>query len=372
MQQRVPNPDEICKMKVQGSDFQDWKSVRVEHHASEAWAYFRFTAVERHPGQQFVPGNDCDIELGGEPALVGVITHRQVGYDAHNHQVQLQGKSKSWYPSKSSIVGSIDQANFDGKKFKEVATAVLKPFGMKPDFKGEISDKPYKKLQVEPGENVWMFLERIARVRSVVCGSDEKGNFVFRGKNQGQSQATLEEGKNILRMNCIFSSENVSSEYIIENQSVGTDGHSGPDIAKQNAKLKGSAKAYCPLKTPCEHNVWDQEEVKLRAQNEQFWHEGDQLQAIVTVQGWKTNSPNGGSLWKAGENVHVKSDMCPLDAELGIQSAIFTQDNESGTLTTLLCVPPYLLRGESEFNMSGGGIGDPSKYGDDEPIGPAK
>jgi len=375
MQQKIPNPDEICKMSVAGSDFQDWKSVRVEHHWAEAWAFVRFTAVERQPNpQQFVPGQDCNITLGGEAALTGVITVRQVAYDANSHQVQLQGKSKSWYPSKSSIIKPTP-TKFDGMTFQDIASQVCKPFGIQPTYKGDISSKPFKKLRVEPGENVWMFLERIARMRRIVCGSDQKGNFQFIGKGgagQGGS-TTLEEGKNILRMQCIFSVENTQSEYIMNSQSAGTDGHSGPPIAQQKSSMKGTAKAYSPLKTPNEHNVWDEDEVQLRTQHEQFWHEGDVLQAVVTLQGWKTNSPQGGSLWRVGDNVHIKSPMCPLDVELGILSAIFTQDNDTGTLTTLICVPPFLLGGESEFNMSQSGAPqDPSSYANDQAIQPSQ
>jgi prophage tail gpP-like protein len=245
---------------------------------------------------------------------------------------------------------------------------------MTPNFKGNIDSKKFKRLRVEPGENVWIFLERIARMRHVICGSDEKGNFQFVGKGGGgSSQATLEEGKNIEKIQCIFSVENTQSEYIMNSQSAATDGHSGPLVSQQKAKVKGTAKAYSPLKTPNEHNVWDEDEVKTRVEHEQFWHEGDVLQAVITVQGWKTESPKGGSLWKVGSNVHVKSPMCPLDVELGVQAAIFTQDDKNGTQTTLVCVPPWLLNGESEFNMSQSSAPqDPTSYGNQDTIQPSQ
>jgi hypothetical protein len=51
--------------------------------------------------------------------------------------------------------------------------------------------------------------------------------------------------------------------------------------------------------------------------------------------------------------VKEKSDMCPLPGvDMAIQNATFTQDNNSGTLTVLECVPPKQLKGESDFNFA--------------------
>ena len=59
----------------------------------------------------------------------------------------------------------------------------------------------------------------------------------------------------------------------------------------------------------------------------------EQLQVTIVVQGWL--KPGGGGLWKPGEKVHVKSPMLIVDEQLDLVSATFTQDNKSGTRTTL-------------------------------------
>ena len=105
MQHQVPNPDEICKLKVKGTDFKDFESVFVQLHFSESFNFFRFTAVERQPSpQQFNVQDECEVELGGEQAIKGFITVRQVAYDAETHKIQLQGKTDTWWPAKSSIM----------------------------------------------------------------------------------------------------------------------------------------------------------------------------------------------------------------------------------------------------------------------------
>jgi prophage tail gpP-like protein len=52
---------------------------------------------------------------------------------------------------------------------------------------------------------------------------------------------------------------------------------------------------------------------------------------------------DGGGLWQPGTKVHVKSPMIMIDEELDLMSATFTQDNKSGTRTSL-----ELLRGAGQ------------------------
>jgi prophage tail gpP-like protein len=58
----------------------------------------------------------------------------------------------------------------------------------------------------------------------------------------------------------------------------------------------------------------------------------EQLEVTIVVQGWL--KPSGG-LWKAGDKAHVKSPMLIVDEELKITKVEFTQDDKSGTLTTI-------------------------------------
>jgi prophage tail gpP-like protein len=348
MQQRVPNPDEVAKLKVEGTDFQDFESVFVQLHFVEAFNYFRFTAVERQPNpKQFKIQQKCQVELGGEQAIEGVITIRQVAYDANSHAVQLQGKSLSWWASKSSIMNQPEKG-FDGKTFEDIAKKVCEPFDIKPEFVS-VSQKPYKKCQVEPGETVWSFLERIAREKAIVCGCDTKGNFKFVGKLESSKQGTLEEGKNILRMQYVASCETLHSDYQFNSSSSATDGHSGPDASEIRTKKKGTAKFNSPKLTNNEHPGYDEAETQDRTDYEYSWSEASVLHVIVTVQGWKSD---GGGLWTPGKTVTVKSPMCPLNGvELAIETATFTQDNASGTLTVLQLVLPSLLKGQSDFQL---------------------
>src|SRR6516162_4690590 len=178
--------EETCTILVNGRNFSDWETVLVFHDIAEAYPTFKFSTadVAEVPMDwqllQFKPGNDCGIYLGGQLAITGVIITRQVAYDANNHGVMLDGVGIQWWAHRASIVPEANEevGNFDDMSFEEAARKVLAPTGIQLIPKGPLNPLKFPRLQSEPGETIWAFLERIARVRGIIMGSDELGNFI--------------------------------------------------------------------------------------------------------------------------------------------------------------------------------------------------
>jgi prophage tail gpP-like protein len=366
----MPNPAEVATLIVQGQRFEDWQSVWVQSRYAEAYPLFRFTAAERDPipelwtKLQFKPGDECIIYLGGELAITGVIIERQVGYDANNHAVQLSGKGITWYATKSSVIHHT--GNFDGKTFEQVAREVIAPFGVGVKTIGTLNAIPFKRLSIQPGETVWDFLERIARPRGIILGSDIYGNILLIDHHTGEVVEQLIEGKNILKMQCVISKEHAFTDYIVRAQTGASDEQHGAAASEQECGAPGTAKRYSVNITPAEQPVWNKGEVCDRAKHEAIWHEGYEITAITTVQGWLRG---GTALWHAGDDVLVNSPMAMLNQVLKIESATFTQDRNSGTLTTLELVPPWKLKDHNNYNV--GNAGAPQEPGDTKSTGGA-
>jgi prophage tail gpP-like protein len=85
--------------------------------------------------------------------------------------------------------------------------------------------------------------------------------------------------------------------------------------------------------------------LKKRVDTEARWTKAQQIQVTCVVQGWLFN----GSLWEAGKNVNFNSRMAMIKQELAVQSVTFTQDNQQGSLTTLLLVAPWGLNAQRGF-----------------------
>jgi prophage tail gpP-like protein len=365
-------PDEVATIVVGGRRFDDWESVYVQDRWADGWAIFRFTATERDPlpgvwdKLQIKPGDECAIYLGGYLAIVGVVTVRQTAYDANSHGVMLQGVGLTWFAARGSILDKT--SSYDNMTFEQVARKVLAPFSVGVRVIGSLDATPYMRLQNEPGEFVWNFLERIARSRGIVMGSDRYGNMLLIGDHASAVVADLVEGDNIKRCQATISIDPFRSQYVVSGQTAATDGNAGRAASEQWAVAGGSLSRYSPLLTPSEHPVWTIGELAARAQHEKVWIEGTEIQATITIVGWlkpgfvqqstaiQTALGTPSALWMAGEVVSVYSPMAMLDLAMKIQNVTFTQDEASGTLTTFDLVIPWLLKDRGDYNVNRTGV----------------
>lgn len=355
----MPKPQETALLIVNGQEFSDWESVWVQQRWADSFTYFRFTAAERDPiftkqgsfplwqKLQFKPGDTCTVVLAGQLAVTGYIETRQVAYDAHQHGVMLIGKSNTAPAARSSV--NTKTGNFDKKNIVQVAQEVLQGYPVGVRVVGAPDMTPFDKLQNEKGELIWDFLERIARPRGVVMGSDEKGNFLLIGDHSTSSVAELVEGRNIKSCQCTITIEHIYEEMRVDAQTAASDDNSGTAASELTAQV-GSA-VGTPLKsfllTAAEQPVKTQAEVQSRARNESIWHDYTQVQATIITQGWLSD---GVTLWHAGDKVFVNSPMAMLNNDMKIQNCTFTQDSNNGTQTTLDVVMPGLLRDTEGFN----------------------
>jgi prophage tail gpP-like protein len=353
------NLDEVATVVVNNRQFNQWESVYIQQRWAEAFPIFKFTSadiVEVPPKDwqtlQFKPRDECAIYLGGLLAIAGFITTRQTTYDAENHQVQYEGVGLTWFAGRSSILNQT--GNYDGKTFEEIADEVIGPTGVGICKIGTLDATPFARVSNEVGETVWDFLERLARVRGIVLGSDHLGNFLLIGDHSFVPQDSLVEGVNIKQMNAIIYAGDIYSTYHVRGQTAATDEQHGTEASEQEAFVEGSAQHYSPLLLPSEQPVWGVGELQTRAAHEAVWHEGTQWQVTVVVQGWM--KPSGG-LWAPGMLVYVRSPMAMIDFVMKVQTVTFTQDSNSGTQTTLDLVPPFYLKDRAEFNL--GTVGAP-------------
>jgi len=346
--ERAPiNVAEVAMLQVGGVEFHDWESVYVQHRWQEGWPTFRFTAAEGaeqpfdYAKLQFKPGDDCTIILGGQLAVTGIITQRQVAYSAMEHGVQLSGVGKQWAASTSSVPSENNQNNFDNKTAENIFQKVVASVGGMGRVIGTVDAQPFKVMQSQPGELVFDFLDKVARMRNATLGSDHLGNLLIIGEHSNPIVQQLTEGFNILKMQAIFSNELMYSLYKLTGQFKVQDDKSmaaaAQIMSRANGGLKGQKRA---LEIVAEHPSETPEEQQKRATYEALRRDGTQLRCNVTVQGWLRDGVN---LWRTGDNVMIYSPMVPVNLGMKIQTATFTQDSKGGTTTLLECVLPWML-----------------------------
>jgi prophage tail gpP-like protein len=342
------NPEEVAEIMVEGYSYSDWETVWVQHRWKEAWPQFRFTTAERDPVAalwsrlQIFPKDLVLIKLGGQIAITGVVIVRQTAYEANSHSVSIQGNGDQWFTWRGAILDK--EGTFPGG-YVDVATAVMKPFGVAPTVIGSIDPLPFKPpAKNTPGETVFEFLQRLGTMRKVVLGGDWRSGLLLIGDHQSEMVDSLVEGVNIKSCQCVININEWHSHYVARGQSQRSDEGSPPDAAQLEGYVNSPFfSRYSPILTPVEHPVWTQQEVQDRAEFEAREREGVIIEATVTVYGWFTSD---GTLWAqcCGKDVMFMSPMTGLGHErLSIKTVTCTQDRQSGTQTTLELVAPWYL-----------------------------
>lgn len=331
---------------VEGTKFEDWESVWVQHRWSDGWPLFRFTAAERADmptlwtALQFKPGDACTITLGGQLAITGIILTRQTAYDASNHQVELAGAGRTWAAGTSSV--DAKKANFDNMTLKQVADKAYGDVGVTVRQIGTLDETPFPHLQATPGEQVFDFVDKQARNKGATLGSDHLGNMLLIGEHSGQVVQQLVEGQNIKKMQCVISNEMMADVYSAVGQGANAEQLSAATSAEMRKDINSEVyKGYFKfIQTPLEHPPMSQAEVDARAFYEKRLRDGTQITAHVTVQGWLRD---GIDLWRCGDDVQVTAPMAMLNFVMKIQTLTFQQDTQSGTTTVLELVMPWKL-----------------------------
>jgi prophage tail gpP-like protein len=353
---------ETVQLSVDGGNFTDFESVWIQSTWGDSYDQFKFTCAERVGGKQFIPGQKCSIKLAGKDAISdGIILSRQITYDAYRHGILIQGVSRTWAGARCSI--DHGTCSFDNKDIKAISEEIFKPTGVKIETRGNVDLTKWEYMHSMPGETMHAFIERLARDRNVILTSDPEHSdtllLVARDYDNG-NQGQLIEGQNILKMQCEFSKKNAYSKYIIHGQTPADNKINMTVAAEQRKTADGTLEEfYSVRKIAMEQPVRTAKEVQVRADNEAAFERSQELQATATVQGWQPGgAQGGGDLWRKGKKVKVTSPMAILDQELAIQQVTYTQDNQSGSLSTLVLVPPgKLAQSKATISSSPGGVG---------------
>ena len=348
---------EVMTLQVNGQLFTNWTTVRVEQKVTEWFPTFQFECTEETPvplavnGAQFVPGDVVRVYVGGVPAVFGYISERHVGYDAKQHGVRLIGCGRTADLTNSCVpLEKLD--GHDGQTWKQLADSITAHLGISVKLVGAVDDKPFEKIAIQPGDTIQAVLERYARGRNIVIGSEAiDGSLLAIGENQSYSSGMLIEGVNILRANCVIRDPFIFRKIFVIAQGQGSDNASGDGQNKQMAQLDGSSSRNRYMVVPYEISEPDDHGLKRRAQMEKLFTEGSYLEAQITVQGWFKDSNQSDSVWRAGEYYGVNAPMLILDNVLLGCSACVYEQSDAGSTTTLTMVLPIHMNGL--FNYRG-------------------
>src|SRR5262245_22149577 len=346
--QRLFGSKEIVTLKVRGKLYTNWTSVRVEQRVTQAFPIFQFECTEESPMPlqpwmlAFVPGDIVQVFVGGVPAVFGYITERHVGYDASNHGVRLIGVGET-ADLTNSMVPVEKLGNHDGKNWAQLFHEITAHLGTQLQIiSADLT--PFESIQVQPGETIMAVLERYARMRNIVIGSNANGGWLAMSEHPAVSSGKLFESSNILRANAVVRDNMVYKKYTALMQGSGSNSAWGAGQNQMRADLSGTSTRNRQSVVVAEI-ADNMHGLQRRVKMEHVFCEGSYLEAQITVQGWFKEEGRSDDVWRAGEYYSVYSPSLILHGEVRGCSGCVYEQTDSGSTTTLTMVKPEHMNG---------------------------
>jgi prophage tail gpP-like protein len=386
-------PGQGLVLRIQGTDYGGWTSVRVRRSVEEASGTWACEVSERWPGRDqpwpIAPQDACTVYLDGQLVMTGWVEGYAPSFDARSHRIEVRGRSLTADAVDSSV--EIDGGQLKGLTLQQVSERVLKPLGINVDFKNAPDGGKLPDIQVQQGETAHALIERVCRMQGLLVFDDERGHLIIARPGAGGSQGTLVQGENgnIVSASAELDWSERPSDVTVKATKVPADDPADwPDGAGTNGGATGRAagddtgdgdgeatdpdtgepgsndtavapsgrandpavKRHRPLIIYGE-NVSDSKEAALRATYEIRRRIGKSQRARVTVQNWTI--PGSGALWQAGRMVAVQAKwLGALDQSLMVAAVDFLKD-ESGTRTELeLTLPEAFMMSAEDADQA--------------------
>jgi prophage tail gpP-like protein len=279
--------------------------------------------------------------------VFGYITERHVGYDGQAHGVRLIGCGDT-SDLVSSSVPLEALGGHDGKSLTELARDLSKHLNIQIKEVGSVDNTPFENIQVLPGETPIQAIERYAKMRNVIIGSDANGGLLLIGEHPATTRGGLWEGVHIERANCVIRDNMVYKKIFSIGQNTSNNTANGDPENKQVAERDGTSTRERHLVIVAD--VADKRHgIERRAEMEKVFTQGSEVEAQITVQGWFKDNNTSEDIWRAGEYYSVNSpSLLMYDQVLGCAGCVYEQD-ATGTRTTLTLVDPIHMNGRFNF-----------------------
>ena len=326
-------------LKVNGTAYSGWKSVRVTRSIEQIAGSFSLTLSEAWAEQaQAWPieeGDPCEISLHGEIVCTGFIDSRSLSFGPGERSISVTGRDRAGdLIDCSANLTKWEYANADVMK---VATDLCQPYGVGVSKQTGLQ-LPHlsEKLSIDPGETVASALTTLAKKAGVMLVSDGIGGLVLARAGTLLCQVDLVQGKNILGGTANFDFKNRFRQYSVIGGNRGT-----PKVNGKNAcAIKGNAfdeniRFARNLIVRAEGNVTTAQ-ARIRAQFEATVRAARGDTVTVKVQGWKQKT----KLWPINALVKIDCQALGVKGTMLITQAVHSLDISGGKVTELTLRSP--------------------------------
>lgn len=328
--------DEVALL-IDGQRFRFWDRIRVTR-SMDALDTVEFGAPFDHetPGfrDTFRPFSfkSAVINVGGEPLFTGTMVDITPALGDDMKTIAVSGYATPGVLNDCTAPASDYPLEFNGQTLRAIAEALLAPFGLAAVFQAD-AGPPFERVALQPGKNILEFLADLAKQRSLVVASTERGELLFwQGVEPGRPVARLAQGAPpLLSVAPSFSPQKYYSHVTgIEPVTVGL---SGGQYTARNPHLEGVLRPHT-FEAPDAQDADIQTTVDAKA-GRMFANVASYSIRVAT---WR--DPNG-DIWAPNTTLKLLAPgaMIYTEYEFTVRSVAFDEDEETQTATLELIIP---------------------------------
>ncbi len=251
----APNNSDTLTLTIDGMIYAGWTGITLERRIDRMATRIACTVTERWTSQtpaqawQITPFSPVVVKAGNDTILTGYVDEYAAEFDGTSHNVTIAGRSKTC--DLIDCTPDIASGQFKGYTLEQIARAVCQPYGINVVIQTPAT-QVFPDATLQRCETAFAFLERLARLSSVLLTDDEQGSLVLTTAGSTRATTRLVQGVNVLRATCALDVKNRHSQYIVKGQ------HAIGSAAANNGGIPGfgpGAPAAAPIIAPVVTNM---------------------------------------------------------------------------------------------------------------------
>jgi prophage tail gpP-like protein len=318
-----------------------WEGISINRTLEAVAGSYELKVTERWAGQQskaqIAPGQAASLAIDGKPVITGHADDVVAEYDDKTHDITITGRDAAGdLIDCSAIPAPGTMGVWFNVPLLTIAKALCDPFRI-PVSADVDTGPPLRIFKIELGESVFTALDRLARLRQVLCVSDGEGAIKFTRAASGVAHSAIKLGQNIKKGRSRFSWRERFSDYVVIGQIPGSD-LIDPEFS---TGMRGTAKdpgvtRYRPKLIMDDLIDASFDLYQKRAQWEAAVRAGRSRRIIETVNGWYDAQ---GALWQPNDTVEVADDYLASYGSFLVSGVRQTYNDSDGELSELTITP---------------------------------
>lgn len=326
-------------LKVDGVIYAGWEKARIGLSLESIANTFELTLTDKWSKNTEVRpikvGSSCEIWSDDNKIITGYIDDVYPEYDATQHSVVINGRSKAGDLVDCAHAGK----QFKNRNLKQLADELCKPFNINVLVANGVDvGKAFKNIEIETGETIFEFLEQAARIRALRFVSNIDGDIVITQSSKERISTSLTLGGNILSASGEFSLRDRFSEITVTGSKDSDDDGWGVSSAliqgKNSDPFLNAIKRHRPTVITADGAV-TLEDCKERSQWEVNTRYGRSQTIVYTVNDWQHKT----GIWFPNYLITVHDDFMGVNKEQLLVETQLILD-EKGERTEIHVMPP--------------------------------